>query len=258
MKKLLTKAGLCTLAAGLLISSSSFSILHGAQAGEYGKIVAEAAFWKKNKNAEPKTEKPEAAPGQQKPQNNSQESQKVTPAPKPAETTTPNETSDSSFVRYYHNQGGGTTNHGGGMTNPGGTGGQTNQNQQYQQPQNNANRQNQQQQPGQYQQQNQYHQQNQHQNQQQQQHQQQNQHQQQRNQRGGTDYAPGITHEIHRLLANQPAIQLDPSAYMVQHEDGLWLVMGNIRAKVDILIYVDQKHMLEAEYDGGNAIPLYK
>ena len=69
---------------------------------------------------------------------------------------------------------------------------------------------------------------------------------------------PGIGEEIQRILNNQPNIQLDPNAYIVQLEDGLWLVMGNIRAKLDILIYVDQKNMREAELNHGNAIPLYK
>ncbi|MCL2573858.1 MAG: hypothetical protein FWE34_04805 [Defluviitaleaceae bacterium] len=74
-----------------------------------------------------------------------------------------------------------------------------------------------------------------------------------------TDYVPGITTEIHKLLAAQPSIQLDPNAYIVQLDDGLWLIMGNIRAKLDILIYVDQKNMQEAGVHGGsNAIPMYK
>ena len=76
----------------------------------------------------------------------------------------------------------------------------------------------------------------------------------------GTDYLPGITGEISKILANQPAIKLDPNSYIVQHEDGLWLVMGNIRARLDILIYVDQKHMEKetSHLERGNAIPLYK
>ena len=54
-------------------------------------------------------------------------------------------------------------------------------------------------------------------------------------------------------------MQLDPDAYIIQREDGLWLVMGNIRAKLDILIYVDQKNTREAEIiHHGNVIPLYK
>jgi len=65
-----------------------------------------------------------------------------------------------------------------------------------------------------------------------------------------------VSEEIHRILASQPNIQLEPNAYIVQHEDGLWLVMGNIRAKLDILIYVDHKNMKDAEI--FNAIPLYK
>jgi len=73
-----------------------------------------------------------------------------------------------------------------------------------------------------------------------------------------TNYASGISCEINKILANQPAIQLDPNAYMLQHDDGLWLIMGNIRAKVEILIYVDEKHMENSGFEGGNAIPLYK
>ncbi|MCL2753088.1 MAG: hypothetical protein FWE44_02955 [Defluviitaleaceae bacterium] len=77
----------------------------------------------------------------------------------------------------------------------------------------------------------------------------------------GTEYMPGINEQIEKILASQPAIKLDPNAYIIQHEDALWLVMGNIRAKLDILIYVDGKH-IEAEFptghDRGNTLPIFK
>ncbi|MCL2350527.1 MAG: hypothetical protein FWC67_03495 [Defluviitaleaceae bacterium] len=77
----------------------------------------------------------------------------------------------------------------------------------------------------------------------------------------GTQYVPGISEQIEKILASQPAIRLDPNAYIIQHEDALWLVMGNIRAKLDILIYVDGKH-IDAQYpmnmDRGNSLPIFK
>ncbi|MCL2619831.1 MAG: hypothetical protein FWD97_02700 [Defluviitaleaceae bacterium] len=77
----------------------------------------------------------------------------------------------------------------------------------------------------------------------------------------GTEYMPGINEQIDKILANQPAIHLDPNAYIVQHGESLWLVMGNIRAKLDILIYVDGKHMSQQQHhnvDRGNALPIYR
>ena len=295
MKKILAKAGIGVLAAGLLISATS--MVYAADEADLraeSAVVSEfelendieVAFWKKkDKVAEPKEENPNAAPSQQKgaPRENKQETQKPaqnpghTPAPAPAPSpapqtnpvphsprdkahphhedkpetkpehdknnkNTPSETSDASFVRnsrparQSQQQG----------VQPSGQPGQQPGNQQNLQP-------NQINQPIQQNQQNQPMPQN-----QQNMHQRDGQYNQQQNRHLCTDYAPGIVCEINKILANQPALKLDPNAYMVQHDDGLWLVMGNIRAKVDILIYVDQKHMPVGEFDGGNAIPLYK
>jgi len=94
-----------------------------------------------------------------------------------------------------------------------------------------------------------------------------NQHTPQNHQQGGTriyqgtEYMPGISEQIERILDSQPAIQLDPNAYIIQHEDALWLVMGNIRAKLEILIYVDGKNVdaqFPAGYDRGNTLPIFK
>ena len=77
----------------------------------------------------------------------------------------------------------------------------------------------------------------------------------------GVEYMAGINEQIDKILANQPAIHLDSNAYIVQHDESLWLVMGNIRAKLDILIYVDGKHMSEHHHnnmDKGNALPSYR
>ena len=87
-----------------------------------------------------------------------------------------------------------------------------------------------------------------------------NNHQQNRNYQG-IEYVPGISEQIEKILAHSPAIKLDPNAYIVQHDESLWLVMGNIRAKLDILIYVDGKHVgagFPAYGDHGNALPIYK
>ncbi|MCL2855130.1 MAG: hypothetical protein FWE21_05875 [Defluviitaleaceae bacterium] len=77
----------------------------------------------------------------------------------------------------------------------------------------------------------------------------------------GIEYVPGINEQIEKILAHKPAIKLDPNAYIVQHDESLWLVMGNIRAKLDILIYVDGKNV-NAEFPAcghrGNALPIYK
>jgi hypothetical protein len=74
-----------------------------------------------------------------------------------------------------------------------------------------------------------------------------------------TEYVPGINEQIEKILASQPAIKLDPNAYIVQHGDALWLVMGNIRAKVDILIYVDSNYMEpQMPHNRGNTLPIYK
>jgi len=305
MKKLLAKAGICTLTAGLLLSGATmiYATDDAAQGCEKAAVVAEhdfdweigaeaeTVFWKKkDKTAEPKEVSPEAEPKQKKgaprdtqretPNDSQQESQKqppeanpnatpsanpganptpvpaptpVTPATprdnappqikdKPADGTKSNETSDASFV--YNS----TQNR---MNQP--------QNQQNQ-PQNQQN-----QQPIQQNQQNRYQNQQNQQNQQAQPIQQNTQNRQGVQQQGlpqsrhaCTNFASGISCEINKILANQPAIKLDPNAYMLQHEDGLWLVMGNIRAKVEILIYVDQKHMENSEFEGGNAVPLYK
>jgi len=238
MKKIVARIGLSTLAAGLLFSANVYADeVYDEVAQEV--VSTETGFWKKkDKDAEPKIDEP--AP---------QESHKSTPAPQetPQESPAPKKDSGAqhddgaSFVRYYRNPSPdqGAEYQRNDMGNPGGT-----------IMPNNAN-------PGTQNQQNQQYQPNQQQQQQQNQHNQQNQPHQQ-GQTHSTDYAPGIAQEIHKILANQPAISLDPNAYIVQHEDGLWLVMGNIRAKLEILIYVDQKNMNEAEYDGGKAIPLYK
>lgn len=275
MKNKIAKVGLCVFAAGLLFTNS----VYGAQlAQEYDDNVSaitntSTAFWrKKDKETAPSKETPQASPtpstaptGAPKdtpkgaPKTAPKETPQASPvaAPKEAPQTAPKETpketsendvdSETALVRYYQNNGG------------------QNQGQQGQQGQH-QNQQNQQTQPTQHNQQNQ---QNQY-NQPNQQRQNSNQGQSQ-GQMGGyyhynnadagqrtTSFAPGIGEEIQRILENQPSIQLDPNAYIVQHDDSLWLVMGNIRAKLDILIYVDQKNMKEAELNHSNAIPLYK
>ena len=212
--------------------------------------------------AEPKSE-PKASPVAA-PKDAPKESPEVSPkANPPKETSDLNDESidnEAALARYYQPSGQNQGNQG--------QQGQQQQNQNLNQQQNqhhqNLNQQNQQRQnSGQNQGQGQYQQ-----NQSQYQNQQQNQrqtggHYQQHNNTGTgqrySGYIPGVCHEIHRLLGGQPSMQLDPDAYIVQREDGLWLVMGNIRAKLEILIYVDQKNTREAEIiHHGNVIPLYK
>jgi len=86
-----------------------------------------------------------------------------------------------------------------------------------------------------------------------------NQNQNQSQNQKRSSYTADSAVEITRILSTQPTMHIEPGAYIVQHDDGLWLVMGNIRAKLDILIYVDQKNDRNAELIiHGNAIPLYK
>ena len=220
MKRIIAKIGICTMAAGLLLSSG---VLNAAE---------ESAFWKKKEIEAPATEE---APEQTQPNSDGVRRE-----------------DGASFVRYYRN------------ANPergvnGGQGQPAQQNQQNQQNQQVPSQQNQQNQqmPNQQDQQAP--------NQQNQQIPNQQGQQSQQGQAHPSDYAPGISQEIHKILANQSVITLDPNAYIVQHEDGLWLVMGNIRAKVDIMIYVDPKNMHEDQgqqqqqpENNSRAIPLYK
>jgi len=77
-------------------------------------------------------------------------------------------------------------------------------------------------------------------------------------QKGSGHYLPGVAEQIQSMVDNQHAVKLNPNAYIVQHEDGLWLVMGNIKAKLDILIYVDQKNMSEHSLDKTGNMPIYR
>jgi len=276
MKNRIAKAGLCLFAAGLLFTTS----VYGAELpAEYDDAIAitSSAFWrKKDKEPAPGTETPGMSPSpspsatptgipkdvpkpalpkatpqaettpDKAPQASPQASPVAAPntappkaAPEQAPAETPKkETSDTSnensidetaWTRYYQPVNPSQGNQNQGQQNQGQQG--QPQNQQNQQRHNNNQNQGQ---SGSY-----YHYNN--------------------TQQRSTQYAPGVGAEIQRILANAaPSIQLDPNAYIVQHDDGLWLVMGNIRAKLDILIYVDQKNMKEAEINHGNAIPLYK
>lgn len=75
-------------------------------------------------------------------------------------------------------------------------------------------------------------------------------------------YKTGISEELHRLTQSQNKVQLHPDAYIVQQDDGLWLIVGNIRAKLDMLIYVDHKNMehqqQQTKTEGDFSIPMYK
>ena len=251
MKKNITKAGLCALAAGLLISSTVYAAEIPQDTDS--AVISGIAWRKKDKEAKPEAQpesaNPETTPTQAAPGvNPAQPAPKAAPKEAPATENAPKESSyrdinenvEGSFVRSQsprsnrsqQNQTGDYQRNSGNMpTNNAIDNTQNNQN--YQNNQNHQNNQNFQN----------------------------NQNNQSNQNTHPSDYSHGITKEIHKILANQSAIQLDPNAYIVQHEDGLWLVMGNIRAKVDILIYVDQKNMQEAEHpnlDGGSAIPLFK
>jgi len=74
------------------------------------------------------------------------------------------------------------------------------------------------------------------------------------------EYLPEISRQIQCMVrdCNGSKMAVDPNAYIVQSEDGLWLVMGNIRAKLDILIYVDPKNTQDAQAynnNGNQSIP---
>jgi hypothetical protein len=248
MKNKIAKAGLCVFAAGLLFTGTVYGAELAREYDDNASAITSygTAFWRKrDKSTVPETETPEASPSpsttptgtpKDAPKAKPGESPQASPVAVPKETPraappkAPKETGEkendieTGLVRYYQPNSG------------------QNQGQQGQ-PQNRQN------QPNQQYQQNQ-----QKQNINDNQGQGQGQGQGQRS----SNYMPGIGEEIQRILDSQPNIQLDPNAYIVQHEDGLWLVMGNIRAKLDILIYVDQKNMNSAEYNHGNAIPLYK
>ena len=78
-----------------------------------------------------------------------------------------------------------------------------------------------------------------------------------------SQFLPGIADQIHNLATHQNKISVHPEAYIVQQEDGLWLIMGNMRAKLDILIYVDQKNMNDTPQTRQNntqnySIPIYR
>ena len=279
MKNKIAKAGLCVLAAGLLFTGSVYGAELAQEYDDNANALAitsdSTAFWRK-KDRTPAPETPEASPSPSaaptgvpkdapkcEPKAKPEESPQASPAAVPKETPqavpggTPKETSENdidietSLLRYYQPNGGQNQ---GQQRQP--------QNQQSQPSQQNQhNQQNQRNQPTQHNQQNQ-----QRHNHNQNQGQGQNQGQMggyyyynnSGGSHGASSHMSGIGEEIQRILDNQPNIHLDPNAYIVQLEDGLWLVMGNIRAKLDILIYVDQKNMREAEYNHSNAIPLYK
>ena len=288
MKNKIAKAGLCVLAAGMLFTASVYA---AEQHQEYDDAAAvSTTFWRKRDK--------ENVPGNEAPQPNPAPSPNTAPtgvpkdvpkaappkaAPQGAPAEAPAETQKQSpdetgLIRYY--------NHGNNSSNSGGQNQGQQQQNQGQQQQNQQNQQQQYRQNQGQQQQNQGQQYRQNQGQQQYQQNQQNQNQQYRQNQGinpgqnqsqsggyyqhnyrqgnpGTghrisDFMPCVEAEIQKILCKHHSIKLEPDAYIVQHEDGLWLVMGNIRAKLDILIYVDQKNIQEAEFNYGNAVPLYK
>ncbi|MCL2377017.1 MAG: hypothetical protein FWC76_06415 [Defluviitaleaceae bacterium] len=221
MKNKLAKAGLCVLVAGMLFTSSVYAAEIGSEHSDIS--TTSSAFWrKKDKEAAPDTENPEAsplpspdansaptvapkdAPKEAPKENPSKESSEVTPKEEVPKEEVPKETS---LVGQYSP--GDAPKH-----SPNPNSGQTNHNH-HNHDTNNA-------------------------------------------EKKHNCYMSDVSEEIQKVLAKKPGIKLDADAYIVQHDDALWLVMGNIRAKLDILIYVDQKTMAEAEFDDGNAIPLYK
>ncbi|MDR2183035.1 MAG: hypothetical protein LBE55_02565 [Clostridiales bacterium] len=243
MKNKIAKAGLCVFAAGLLFTGTVYA---AEVAAEYDDIaITSTAFWrKKDKETAPDTQTPDVSPAPgATPTTVPQDAPKTTPpqaspqaspvaVPKDAPKAGPQEAPENAPKKPPKETGETQNENEAALAQY-----YNNQNQGQQQYRNNQQRQNNQNQGqtgGQY------------------------------NNNAGMNQRPhsqasdsGV--EITRILNSQPNIQPDPGAYIVQHEDGLWLVMGNIRAKLDILIYVDQKNMKDAEFIiHGNAIPLYK
>lgn len=53
-------------------------------------------------------------------------------------------------------------------------------------------------------------------------------------------YLPSVTEHIRSTAEKSGTIRLDNGAHIVQYDNELWLVMGNMYAKLDILIYADK------------------
>ena len=244
MKNKLAKAGLCMLAAGLLFTSSVYATeIHS----EHTNTTESSVFWrKKDKEAAPDTENPEASPLPSPEANPSnaptvspkdaqkeipdasphkaapKESSEVTPTENPKEVA-PKETPKETSLASQHA--------------PGDTQKQNPTPDPSPQPTPNPTPQPNNSQPEKHHQ---------------------NNHKTNATDQNHSNYMSDVSEELQKVLAKRPGIKLDADAYIVQHDNALWLVMGNIRAKLDILIYVDQKHIAEAGFDGTNAIPLYK
>jgi len=229
MKNKLAKAGLCMLAAGLLFTSSVYAAEISSENVHSDISTSTSAFWrKKDKEAAPETESPEASPlpspsPSSEPTVAPKDAPKETPGTEPKESSevtpdeTPKETPKETSLVTHHNNKDAHRQNPAPAPSPVPT-------------------------PSSNQSENRHH----------------NNHNVDAAEHRHSNYMSDISVELQKVLTKKPGIKLDADAYIVQHDGGLWLVMGNIRAKLDILIYVDQKNMAETGLNHDNAIPLYK